>query len=235
MRVLVVEDDRAISIALSASLTREGFECVTAANGPDGLRLAIEGFVDVILLDVMLPGMNGREVCEQIRERWPNAPIIMLTARGHELDIVAGLHAGADDYIVKPFAFEELMARIEAVTRRRGIKADSPAVLRFAGITVDLPGRTVSKNGTPLQLSPRDFDVLGYFLQRPGRLVTREELRSVMGDDDPSLSPRVLDTYVWRLRRIIEADPGEPRMLETVHGHGYIFRATVTPDEASSP
>jgi len=225
-RVLVVEDDRAISIALQASLTREGFECVMAGNGPDGLRLAIEGFVDVILLDVMLPGMDGREVCERIRARWPAAPIIMLTARGHELDIVAGLHAGADDYIVKPFAFDELLARIDSVRRRRTMPRPSPAVVQLGSITVDLAGRIASKNGVALPLSRRDFDILSYFLHRPGRLVTREELRPVVADNDATISMRVLDTYVWRLRRIIEDDPAEPRMLETVHGRGYIFRAS---------
>jgi len=226
-RALVVEDDRAISIALNASLAREGFECVMASSGPEGLRLAIEGFVDVILLDVMLPGMNGRDVCEQIRARWRNAPIIMLTARGHELDIVAGLHAGADDYIVKPFAFEELMARIDAVTRRRKPATPLPAVARFGDITVDIAARVASRNGDLLPLSKRDFDILCYFLQRPGRLVTREELRHLVAEQDDSLSLRVLDTYVWRLRRIIEEEPANPRMLETVHGRGYIFRAAV--------
>ena len=225
-RVLIVEDDRAISIALEASLTREGFECVMADNGTDGLRLAVEGVVDVILLDVMLPGINGWDVCERIRARWPNAPIIMLTARGHELDIVAGLHAGADDYIVKPFAFEELMARIEAVMRRRNPAAPSRAVARFGDVVVDLAGRVALKDGVPLPLSRRDFEILWYFLQRPGRLVTREELRRVVADD-VSVSMRVLDTYVWRLRRMIEEDPGDPRMLETVHGRGYIFRPEV--------
>jgi two-component system, OmpR family, response regulator ResD len=228
-RILVIEDDRAISIALQASLTREGLDCVMALNGPDGLRLAIEGFVDAILLDVMLPGMDGRDVCRQIRKRWPNAPIIMLTARGHELDIVSGLHAGADDYIVKPFAFEELMARIEAVTRRRHPDRPAGGVARVGNITVDSAARVALKNGAPMSLSRRDFDIFWYFLQHAGRLVTRDELRPLIGDDDgAAVSTRVLDTYVWRLRRLIEDDPHQPHLLETVHGRGYIFRATVT-------
>jgi DNA-binding response OmpR family regulator len=225
-RILIVEDDVALATALRASFAREGFDCTVAHNGADGLRLTEDGFIDVVLLDVRLPGMNGLDVCEELRKRSPAIPILMITALGHELDVVAGLRTGADDYIIKPFAFTELLARVEAVMRRRPLIHHRSLTARFADILVDLTARVVTKNGRVCPLSLRDFDILCYFLERRGKLVTRRDLAPLVGGDSGSAT-RLLDTYVWRLRRAIEDSPGAPQMLVTIHARGYVFRPKV--------
>jgi len=223
-RILLVEDDPALSIALSASLVRAGFDCVATPSGAEGLRLALEKTFAAVLLDVMLPDLNGRVVCERLRSVWPDAPIIMITALGHELDIVAGLHLGADDYIVKPFGFNELLARIEAVMRRRNPRSAHNAVLTFGTITINLDQRTVVKGDAVLPLSTRDFDILRFFVEHPGRVVSRHEIVPLLEHDEAGMAARLLDTYVWRLRRLIEDDPSRPAILQTVHGRGYVLR-----------
>lgn len=177
----------------------------------------------MVLLDVMLPGMNGRDVCQRLRQELPDAPIILITALGHELDVAAGLYAGGDDYVVKPFGFGELLARIEAVMRRRLPRSARAQRAFFAGLTFDLEGRTLHKRGHPHQLSLRDCDVLRHFIMRSGTIVTRDELRPLVDSEDRPASGRLLDTYVWRIRRAVEDDPDEPKLLITVRGKGYMF------------
>jgi two-component system response regulator VicR len=230
-RMLIVEDDRAMSIALRASFAREGFECVMAADGREGLRQAMERTLDVVLLDVMLPRMNGRDVCQRLREACLDVPILMITALGHELDVVAALRMGADDYIIKPFGFNELLARVQAVMRRRMPVAPRARSLCFADVVIDVEKREVHRDGRLLELSPRDFDILCYFVQHRGRLVTRGDLVALFDCDERSVTSRLLDTYVWRLRQSIESDPGRPSILVTVRGRGYLFETSVETSE----
>ncbi len=234
-RILIVEDDDALAVALRASFSREGFVCTVGVSGTEGLRLASEGAFDVILLDILLPGLNGRDVCAHLRRLLPGVPLLIITALGHELDVVAGFHAGADDYVVKPFGFGELLARVEAVMRRRTAEQRPPRYARFEDVLVDFESWTLTKSGHPRSLSPRDYEVLRYLFGRSGHVVSREELRPLVDAEDRASTGRLLDTYVWRIRRAIEDDPTNPQLLMTVRGRGYLFRPRVAWHEGVPP
>ena len=221
--VLIVEDDESMIVALKDGFEYEGFSVTLARDGAAGLSLATEDPPDLMILDVMLPKMNGLDVCRQIRKEGGNVPIIMLTARGQEIDKVLGLKLGADDYITKPFGFLELMARVEALLRRAsggGMPLDS---YQFGDVTVDFKKCEARKDGKPLSLSAREFRLLQYFIEHRGEVVTREQLLDSVWDYDSAPLTRTVDMHVAKLRKKVEDNPGDPQMIVTVHRLGYKF------------
>ena len=221
-KILVVEDDEAMAVALQDGFGYEGHEVARAADGEEGLRLARENPPDIMILDVMLPKMTGLEVCKLLRGEGSNLPIIMLTARGQEIDKVLGLKLGADDYVTKPFSFMELMARVEAVLRRTQPESrEHTSTHQIGKITVDLARHEACKDGAPLELTPREFRLLGFFLEHVGEVVTREELLDAVWGYDTIPFTRTVDTHIAKLRKKIENDPSDPEYLITVHRLGY--------------
>ncbi|MFD7433234.1 response regulator transcription factor [Streptomyces sp. NPDC059861] len=223
-RVLVVDDDPTVAEVVSGYLDRAGYVVDRAGDGPDALARATAHWPDLVVLDLMLPGMDGLEVCRRMRVRGP-VPVIMLTARGDEDDRILGLEVGADDYVTKPFSPRELVLRVESVLRRtRPAPQQSTDALGAAGLTVDPAGRRAAKNGDELALTIREFDLLAFFLRHPGRAFSREELmREVWGWDFGDLS--TVTVHVRRLRGKVEDDPARPRFIQTVWGVGYRFDA----------
>jgi DNA-binding response OmpR family regulator len=222
-KVLIVEDDQAMAVALRDGFTYEGYTVQVARDGAAGLRLATERGLDLVILDVMLPRLSGLDVCRQLRGAGNNTPIIMLTARGQEIDKVLGLKTGADDYVTKPFSFLELMARVEAVLRRASKPAEQVERAEFGDVQVNFKTFEASKAGRPLELSPREFKMMKYFAEHRGEVVTRDQLLdSVWGYDGLPLT-RTVDMHIAKLRQKIEDTPGDPRHIITVHRVGYKF------------
>ncbi|WP_372405384.1 response regulator transcription factor [Streptomyces luteireticuli] len=228
-RVLVVDDDPTVSEVVAGYLTRAGFDVDVAADGPSAVARATAQPPELVVLDLMLPGMDGLEVCRRIRETGP-LPVIMLTARGDEEDRILGLEVGADDYVTKPFSPRELVLRVESVLRRAGAPATAqgaPSVPRLTGLragplTLDPAARRATRCGRELALTIREFDLLEFFLRNPGRATSREELmRRVWGWEFGDLS--TVTVHVRRLREKIEDDPAHPRLISTVWGVGYRF------------
>jgi DNA-binding response OmpR family regulator len=223
-RVLVVEDEESIREALCDALRSEGYETLSAADGPRGLELGLTQDPDLVVLDLMLPGMDGFEVLRRLREDAVETPVLVLTARGLEADRVRGLDLGADDYVLKPFGLDELLARIRARLRawdrERGLATGR--VLRFGGATVDFDARSAVRDGEALHLTPVEFDLLRFLAEREGRVVTRVELLRGLWADEEVVS-RVVDTAVLGLRKKIERDPAAPRHVVSVRGLGYRF------------
>ncbi|NUR63704.1 MAG: response regulator transcription factor [Catenulispora sp.] len=221
MRILVVEDEPAMAEALTWGLKEEGYVVDVAATGEDGLWKARETAHDVIVLDVMLPGLNGYQVCERLREAGVWTPILMLTALDADLDQAEGLDVGADDYLTKPFSYPVLLARLRALTRRR-LRA-RPTALTAAGLRLDPGSRTVSRAGTVLDLSGREVAVLEYLLRNKGRVVSKTELLDHCWDPAYDGDPAVVEVVVHRLRRKVECG-GAPAVVRTVRGQGYVIR-----------
>jgi len=222
-KVLIVEDDQAMAVALRDGFTYEGYSVQVARDGAAGLRLATERGLDLVILDVMLPRLSGLDVCRQLRGAGNNTPIIMLTARGQEIDKVLGLKTGADDYVTKPFSFLELMARVEAVLRRAAKPAERVESAEFGDVEVNFKTFEATKAGRPLELSPREFKMMKYFAEHRGEVVTRDQLLdSVWGYDGLPLT-RTVDMHIAKLRQKIEDTPGDPRHIITVHRVGYKF------------
>jgi two-component system, OmpR family, response regulator ResD len=220
-RVLVVDDDPTVAEVVSGYLDRAGYVVDRAGDGPDALARAAGHRPDLVVLDLMLPGMDGLEVCRRLRGQGP-VPVIMLTARGDEEDRVLGLEVGADDYVTKPFSPRELVLRVGSVLRRAQPSAPRTEVLRAAGLRLDPAARRATKDGTELALTIREFDLLAFFLRHPGRAFTREELmREVWGWDFGDLS--TVTVHVRRLRGKAEDDPARPLLIQTVWGVGYRF------------
>jgi DNA-binding response OmpR family regulator len=222
-RILLVDDQEELVHGLAVNFRREGYDVLTAAEGDAGLRLALEERPDLIVLDVMMPGMSGFEVCRELRRRGSDAPIILLTARGEEIDRVLGLEIGADDYLTKPFSVRELMARVRLRLRRRPPAESSHARYRFGDVEIDFDKLRVARGGQVLEMSTKEFDLLGLLVRRRGEVLTRDEiLKQVWGYDDPPLT-RTVDTHIVRLRQKIEPDPASPSYIQTVYGAGYRF------------
>ena len=223
--VLIVEDERPIVEILKFNLKREGYDTLEALDGRTGLELGLSRDPDLVLLDVMLPEMNGFDVCAALRDGGSTAPIIMLTAREEESDKVFGLEAGADDYITKPFSMRELLARVKANIRRRsldaGIRGPAEKLLRRGELTVDLGAMSVTKAGRPVDVTQKEFDLLACLLAEPGRVYSREELMAKVWNYDYFGDMRTVDVTVRRLREKIEDDPGDPRYIRTKRGVGY--------------
>jgi two-component system response regulator RegX3 len=225
-RVLVVEDEESFSDALSYMLGREGFDAVVAATGPDALAEFDRGGADIVLLDLMLPGLSGTEVCRALRSR-SNVPIIMLTAKDGEIDKVVGLELGADDYVTKPYSARELVARIRAVLRRRSDSepAAEGVVLEAGPVRMDVDRHVVSVDGEPVALPLKEFDLLEFLLRNAGRVLTRGQLIDRVWGADYVGDTKTLDVHVKRLRAKLEPDPATPKYLLTVRGLGYKLEA----------
>ncbi len=224
-KVLVVEDEESLLFTLAHNLKREGYQVLTAARGDDGLRLAREKHPDLIVLDVMLPGVDGIQVCRMLR-RDSDVPIIMLTALGGEGDRVAGLDTGADDYVAKPFGMRELMARIRALLRRSGPRAQpdlGPSVIVSGDLVLDRERREVTRNGRVVRMKPKEFELLLFFAQHPGKVFSREQILDDVWGYDFYGGPRTVDVHVRWLRQKIEDDPANPTRLRTIRGSGYLF------------
>ena len=222
-RVLVVEDEESIADPLSYLLRQEGFEVAVAATGPDGLAEFDRGGADIVLLDLMLPGLSGTEVCRALRAR-SSVPIIMLTARDSEIDKVVGLELGADDYVTKPFSTRELVARVRAVLRRRTESEDTAGTALEAGpVRMDVDRHVVTVDGEQLAMPLKEFELLELQLRNAGRVLTRGQLIDRVWGSDYVGDTKTLDVHVKRLRAKIEPDPGAPRHLMTVRGLGYKF------------
>jgi two-component system response regulator RegX3 len=225
-RVLIVEDEEAMAAPLAFLLEREGFSAVIAATGPDGLTEFDRGGADIVLLDLMLPGMNGIEVFKELRAR-SAVPVIMVTARDTEVDRVVGLELGADDYVTKPYSARELIARIRAVLRRtetdggEGVEYD--AVLESGPVRMDVDRHHVAVRGAEVSLPLKEFDLLEYLLRHAGRVLTRGQLIERVWGADYVGDTKTLDVHVKRLRSKIEPDSAEPRHIVTVRGLGYKF------------
>ena len=222
-KVLIVEDDDSMAVALRDGFEYEGFTVSLARDGETGLELATTESPDIIILDVMLPRMNGLDVCKKIRGDGHNVPIIMLTARGQEIDKVLGLKLGADDYVTKPFSFMELMARVEAILRRTSAGATTIETYSFGNVTVNFKKSEATKDGKVLELSQREFKLLRYFIERRGQVVAREELLDAVWGYENIPYTRTVDVHVAKLRKKIEGKSGEPRFIVTVHRAGYKF------------
>ncbi|MFC7910792.1 response regulator [Streptomyces nigra] len=221
-RVLVVDDDPTVAEIVSGYLDRAGYVVDRAGDGPAALAAAAARRPDLVVLDLMLPGMDGLEVCRRMRGQGP-VPVIMLTARGDEDDRILGLEVGADDYVTKPFSPRELVLRVESVLRRSR-PAQPSGILRAGGLTVDPAARRATKDGAELALTIREFDLLTFFLRHQGRVFGREDLmREVWGWDFGDLS--TVTVHVRRLRGKVEDDPARPRLIQTVWGVGYRFDA----------
>ena len=221
-RILVIEDEAALRLALSDRLRSEGYEVETAADGEQGWDRARQGGFDLILLDVMLPGRSGFDLCRDLRREGVATPILMLTARGEVLDRVLGLKLGADDYLVKPFETAELLARIEALLRRAQPDTEGGA-FAFGEVRVDFKRVEVTKSGEPVELSALEFRLLRYFVEHRGEVLSRDRLLDEVWGYSAEVYSRTVDQHVATLRRKIESDPRRPRHVVTVHGLGYRF------------
>jgi len=222
-KVLIVEDDEAMAVALRDGFAYEGYDVRLAADGATGLRMAAEGDHDLILLDVMLPKVDGLDVCRRIRRDGSKVPVIMLTARGQEIDKVVGLKTGADDYVTKPFSFLELMARVEAVLRRSRGYAESVERYGFGDVELDFKRAEARKGGKPIVLSPREFKLMGFLIEHRGEVLTRERLLDAVWGYDNVPFTRTVDMHVAKLRKKIEDRPHDPEFIVTVHRAGYKF------------
>jgi two-component system response regulator RegX3 len=224
IKVLVIEDEESFREALDFILTKEGFTVALAATGPDGVAAFEKENPDIVLLDLMLPGMSGTEVCKTIRAK-SQVPIIMLTAKDAEVDKVVGLEVGADDYVTKPFSTPELIARIRAVLRRGNteqIQSDED-VIEHGSIKLDISRHNVQVNGAAVAMPLKEFELLAYLMENAGRVLTRGQLMARIWGSDYVGDGKTLDVHVKRLRSKVEVDPANPKLLHTVRGLGYKF------------
>ena len=219
--VLIVEDDPAMLRGLKDNFEFEGYKVVTATDGDAGLKAALGVTPDLVVLDVMLPKVNGYEVCRFIREEKLTMPILMLTAKGQESDIVLGLKLGADDYVTKPFSIKELLARAEVLLRRS--KRDKAEVYAFGDCRLDCDARTFTRAGKELPLSPKEFELLRFFASRAGHALSRDLIMNSVWGYDAAVTPRSIDRFVNALRNKIEPSPAKPRHIRTVREFGYKF------------
>ncbi len=222
VRILIVEDEDPIRHGLVDVFLYHGYEVTAVADGREGLEQSLSGGFHLIVLDLMLPSVDGFAICDAVRQRDRTQPIIMLTAKGDEDDIIQGLRSGADDYVVKPFSVRELVARAEAVLRRSQKLAADQEKVCWKGMTVDPRTLTAEIDGRPVELTRRELDILRYLIRASDRPVSRSELlREVWGYRDPDIDTRTVDIHIAKLRRKIEQNPDEPRRIRTVRGEGY--------------
>ncbi len=222
-RILIIEDEESYREALAYMLTREGFDVVVAADGQAGLAEYDRAGADLVLLDLMMPGMPGTEVCRQLRSQG-NVAIIMVSARDTEVDKVVGLELGADDYVTKPFSHRELVARIRAVLRRHSAENPLPEVMEADGVRIDVERHQVRVDGQDVRLALREFELLEVLIRNAGRVMTRGQLIDRVWGSDYEGDTKTLDVHIKRLRSKIERDPSRPERLLTVRGLGYRFR-----------
>jgi two-component system copper resistance phosphate regulon response regulator CusR len=220
MRILIVEDDEVIRQQLWRALLREGYSVMTAKDGEEGLALALTNDLDVVVLDVMMPRRDGFSVCDALRRAKSSLAILMLTAKDEVADRVKGLDTGADDYLVKPFAYEELHARIKALTRRDKVNRSSR--IQIADLVIDTANQTASRNGKGLHLTPREFSLLEALARNEGRVLTRDAILERVWDNEESL-PNTVNFHITSLRKKVDA-PYDLKLIQTVHGFGYTLR-----------
>jgi DNA-binding response OmpR family regulator len=222
-KILVVEDEPNMVVGLRDNFEFEGYEVITARDGVEGLQLALEESPDLVVLDVMMPRMSGLEVCKQLRAQRASIPIIMLTARGQEVDKVVGLELGADDYVTKPFSIRELLARVKAVLRRTSVLPKELDQHTFGDVEVDLRRCRVLRSGKALDVSSKEFELLKYFICHAGETLSRHQLLEDVWGYEHYPTTRTVDTHLVRLRQKLEPNPEQPQYFLTVHGTGYRF------------
>lgn len=222
-KILIVDDEQAMREGLSDNLVFEGYETVLAENGMDALEKTEQENFDLIVLDVMMPQLSGFEVCKKLRKANISTPVILLTAKGEEIDRVLGLELGADDYLIKPFSLRELLARIKAVLRRTQAQQtkNNKEKTGIGLLTLDFESYTAFHNNEPVKLSHREFEVLQYLLQHKGEIVSRDQLLKNIWQYDEFPTTRTIDNFILRLRQKIETNPNSPQVILTVHGMGY--------------
>ena len=221
-RILIVEDEPAMVAGLRDNFEYEGYEVISAVDGVEGLDCALSENPDLVVLDVMMPRMSGLDVCKQLKMKQPGLPIIMLTARGQEIDKVVGLELGADDYVTKPFSIRELMARVKAVLRRAAPQPP-PDIYRFSDVEVNVRSNEVLRNGARVELSAKEFALLAYFVAHPAETLSRDRLLDAVWGYENYPNTRTVDTHIVHLRQKLEPNPEDPRFILTVHGTGYKF------------
>jgi two-component system alkaline phosphatase synthesis response regulator PhoP len=224
-KILIVEDEDSILMALEDDLSLEGYRVTGERNGARALEKAREGRFDLIILDLMLPGLDGLEVCKRLRAEGDSTPILMLTAKSQEIDKVLGLELGADDYVTKPFSPRELLARVKALLRRARPENSSPRKVSFGGVDIDFKGYSVTKNGEPVDLTAREFELLRLLVTHPDEVLRRDTILAEVWGDEWDVFPRTIDTHVVHLRQKLEDDPADPRHIVNVRGIGYKFVA----------
>ncbi len=222
-RILIVEDEPAMVAGLRDNFEYEGYDVISAADGVAGLDRALADDPDLVVLDVMMPRMSGLDVCKQLKTKRPSLPIIMLTARGQEIDKVVGLELGADDYVTKPFSIRELMARVKAVLRRASPQTPAAEIYRFSDVEVNIRSNEVRRAGKPVELSAKEFALLAYFVSHPVETLSRDRLLDAVWGYENYPNTRTVDTHIVHLRQKLELNPEEPRFILTVHGSGYKF------------
>jgi len=222
-KILIVEDEPNMVAGLRDNFEFEGYEVVSAYNGAEGLERALAESPDLVLLDVMMPKMSGLDVCKQLKAKRPSIPIIMLTARGQEVDKVVGLELGADDYVTKPFSIRELIARVKAVLRRSRTLPKEHDRYSFGDADVNLHACRVTRGGKEIELSAIEFELLKYFICHAGEVLTRDRLLEEVWGYDSYPTTRTVDAHLVRLRQKLEPDPEQPHFFLTVHGMGYRF------------
>ena len=222
-KILIVEDEPGMVAGLRDNFEFEGYQVLSAVDGVSGLERALADTPDLVILDVMMPRMSGLDVCKQLKSKRPAIPIIMLTARGQEVDKVVGLELGADDYVTKPFSIRELLARVKAVLRRVESVPKGKDRYTFGDVEVNLQSCQVSRRGRSLDFSSKEFDLLKFFLSHPGEALTRDRLLEEVWGYDKFPTTRTVDAHIVRLRQKLEPKPDDPRFFLTVHGTGYKF------------
>ncbi len=228
-RILIIEDELPMRTALHDVLASEGYRVLTAPDGTSGLNKAIEEKPDLLLLDVMLPGIDGYALCAELRRLANPVPILMLTAKGQVEDRVSGLDSGADDYLVKPFSTEELLARVRALLRRTQRATKTPARITLDDVEIDLPRQTATRKGKPVHLTAKEFAMLRLMAEMPGEPVTRERFLDLVWGYTAFPTTRTVDNHIASLRAKLEKNPEEPRWIKTVHGVGYKLCAFTSP------
>ncbi len=223
--ILVIEDDISILRGLKDNLEYEGYAVITETNGEKGLQLALKKKTDLILLDIMLPGMNGYEICRKVKKEKPELPIIMITARGSEIDKVSGLDTGADDYVTKPFSIPELMARIRAVVRRTDTGPDITEEYCFGNIKLDFKKFKAFRDNQEIKLSSKEFAIMEYFIRHEGEAVHRHDLLNEVWGYEALPTTRTIDNFILDLRKKLEENPSKPRHIESVRDIGYRFNS----------
>jgi two-component system, OmpR family, alkaline phosphatase synthesis response regulator PhoP len=221
--ILVVEDDPTLRMSLRAALRSAGYKVEVAATGTEGLDTALSSSPDLMLLDVMLPGMNGFEVCQRVRETKPTLPILMVTAKGTEEDKVRGLGLGADDYVVKPFGVAELLARVDAALRLPRLASSRVSELTIGAASIDFESHSISRDGEKLEATAHEMKLLRYLIDREGLLLTRQQILDAVWGSDYYGTERTVDNFMGRLRSKLELDPRQPRHILTIRGAGYRF------------
>jgi DNA-binding response OmpR family regulator len=223
-KILIVEDEEDLARGLEINLRQEGYAVLKAATGESGIKLAIKESPHLVILDIMLPGMNGLDVCRELRQKGFDAPVIMLTAKGEEVDRVVGLELGADDYLTKPFGLRELLARVRVQLRRLPSRAaGSISRYRFGSVEIDFNRCRAVRKGQPVELTAKEYDILKLLVRRRGEIVTRDQMLTGVWGYEATMTTRTVDNHILRLRQKLEEDPANPAYILSVYGEGYKF------------